>query len=376
MKGSPDMVKQERIVKNLMRYVSIDSETGSEGKFAKVLINALNELGLEVYVDDAGEKVGSDTGNVIARLKGDKSAPGILFCCHMDTVRPGKGIKPVVRDDTIYSDGSTILGSDDKAGIAVAMEALAIVKEEKIPHGDIEIVFDIAEEGGLNGTKNLDYSKINSKIAFILDGSGPPGGIVIQGPAHDRIYVKIIGKAAHAGARPEQGISAIQVAATAISRMKLLRVDEETTANIGIIKGGTATNIVCPEVEINAEARSQSIEKLESQVSHMLNLFKDTANTFGARVSSEVKREYNCFKVEKTDNIVKTVLKACDNIGLKGYTKISGGGTDAHILAEKGIKTVNLTRGGDKSHSVEEHIKIKDLVESARLVLEIIKIIE
>ena len=370
------MVNQERIVETLMKYVMIDSETGSEGNFAKVLIAELKELGLEVSVDDAGKKVGSDTGNVIARLKGDKSAPGIMFCCHMDTVRPGKGVKPVIRNDTIYSDGATILGSDDKAGIAVAMEALKIVKEEKIPHGEIEIVFDIAEEGGLNGAKNLDYSKINSKMAFVLDGSGPPGGIVIQGPAHDRIQVRIFGKPAHAGARPEQGISAIQVAATAISRMKLLRVDEETTANIGIIEGGTATNIVCPEVEINAEARSLNIEKLENQVSHMLNLFKETADTFGARVSLEVTREYNCFKIEETDNLVQTVLKACDNIGLKGYTKVSGGGTDAHILAEKGIRTVNLTRGGDKSHSVEENIKIKDLVDSARLVLEIIKMIE
>jgi len=370
------MISRERIVDSFIRYVKIDSETRSEGNFAKVLIAELKELGLEVCVDDAGEKVGSDTGNVIARFKGDKSVPSIMFCCHMDTVSPGKGVKPVIRDGTIYSDGTTILGSDDKAGIAVVMEALKNVTEENIPHGDIEIVFDIAEEGGLNGTKNLDYSKINSKTAFVLDGSGAPGGIVIQGPAHDRIHVNIFGKPSHAGARPEQGISAIQVAAAAISRMKLLRVDEETTANIGIIKGGTATNIVCPEVEIHAEARSLIPEKLESQASHMLNCFKEAADASGARVTHEVKREYNCFNIDAADPIVQTVLRACDNIGLKGWTKISGGGTNAHILAEKGIKTVNLTRGGDKSHSVEEHIKIKDLVDSAHLVSEIIKIIE
>ena len=367
------MINRERIVQEFLKYVQIDSLTKKEGNFASYIVQELKDLGLEAYIDSCAEKVGSDTGNVMARLNGKVDKPSILFSCHMDTVTPGEGIKPVIRDGVIYSDGTTILGADNKAGIAAVIEALRAIKESGMEHGPVEVAFSIAEEGGLFGAKNLDYSRLESKLAFVLDSGGDPGQIIIRGPAQDKIVAKVMGRSAHAGVAPEEGISAIQVAASAIQRMKLLRIDPETTANIGVIQGGQVTNIVCPEVEIKAEARSLSNDKLDEQTEHMLECFKMAAQEFDAKVELETERMYGAFVVDEKDAIVDLVKGACENIGLKAYTDSSGGGSDTNILNGNGIKAVNLGIGERKPHTLEEHIHIKDLVNSARLVMEIIK---
>ncbi|MTI46336.1 MAG: M20/M25/M40 family metallo-hydrolase [Firmicutes bacterium] len=367
------MINQDRIVKEFMKYVQIDSPTKNEKAFAEFISKELEELGAEIYIDDAGEKSGCNTGNVIAKLKGSKDVDAILFSCHMDTVSPSIGIKPIIKGDAIYSDGTTILGADDKAGIAAILEALKVIKEENVEHGPIEIVFSVYEEGGLFGAKNLDYGKLESKKAIVLDSGGDPGEIIIQGPAQDKIDVKVIGKPAHAGVAPEEGISAINVAAHAISKMKLLRVDKETTANIGIIEGGNATNIVTPEVNIKAEARSLSNEKLDNQTAHMVKCFEDTANEYNTKVEIETSRMYGAFTIDEGDELVKLVKNACKNIGIKSFTNSTGGGSDTNILNGNGIKALNLGIGERKPHTLEEHIYIKDLVNSSKLVLEIIK---
>lgn len=367
------MIQEKRLVEEFLKYVQIDSETRNEGEFAKFISKELEALGFEVYIDDAGEKVGSNTGNVIAKLKGTKTAEPILFSCHMDTVSPGKGIKPVIKDGVIYSDGTTILGGDDKGGIAAIIEALKVIKENNIEHGPVEITFTIFEEGGLFGAKNLDYSKISAKKAFVLDSGGNVGQIIIKGPAQDKINVKVIGKPAHAGVCPEEGISAIQVASEAISNMKLLRIDSETTANIGDISGGKATNIVCPEVMIHAEARSLSSEKLDKQTAHMVECFEKAAEKFGAKVEIKTERAYGPFVIDEQDEIVEYAKIACSNIGLEPFTAATGGGSDTNILNGNGLKAINLGIGERKAHTLEEHMKIEDLVNASRLVLELIK---
>lgn len=372
--GGIKMINQERIVNEFLKYVQIDSPTKREAKFADFIVEELKALGFEVYIDDAGEKAGSNTGNVIAKMEGNKDVETVLFSCHMDTVSPGEGIKPIIKDGVIYSDGTTILGGDDKAGIAAVIEAIKVMKENNIEHGPIEVVFSIYEEGGLFGAKNVDYSKLSSKRAFILDSGGSPGEIIIQGPAQDKINAKFIGKPAHAGLVPEDGISAIQVASKAITEMNLLRIDEETTANIGVIQGGEATNIVCPEVEIKAEARSLVNEKLDQQTAHMIECMEKAAESFGAKVEIDASRMYPAFSIDEEDEIVKLVKKACENMGAESYTKASGGGSDTNIFNANGLKAVNLGVGMKKAHTLEEHLKIEDLVNSARLVLEIIKI--
>ncbi|MBM7562319.1 M20/M25/M40 family metallo-hydrolase [Fusibacter tunisiensis] len=368
------MINQERLVNAFMDYVRISSPTKQEGEFAKFISNELKSLGLEVTIDDAGPKVGSDTGNVIAKFKGNADAEPILFSCHMDTVSPGIDIKPEIRDGVIYSDGTTVLGGDDKAGIAAVLEAIRVIQENDLPHGDIEIAFSIYEEGGLHGAKNLDYSMFKSKKAFVLDSGGTPGQIITKGPAQDKIDVKVIGRPAHAGVAPEEGISAIMVASAAISRMKLLRIDSETTANIGTISGGTVTNIVTPEVNIKAEARSLNNAKLKAQSDHMVACFEEAAKEFGAKVDCKVVRMYSAFSVNDTDPIVASAVKACENIGLTPHIEASGGGSDTNIYNANGITAINFGIGERKPHTLEEHLHIKDLVNASKLVLELIKV--
>ncbi|WP_026477276.1 M20/M25/M40 family metallo-hydrolase [Alkaliphilus transvaalensis] len=368
------MVNKDRVVNEFLELIQIDSHSGKEGEVAKVLIKKLEELGLEVTIDNAGEKVGGETGNIIAKLKGSKPGPTILFSSHMDTVKPGLGIKPVIKDEVIYSDGTTILGSDDKAGVAAILEGIKLIKENNVEHADVEIAFSIWEEGGLFGSKYMDYSLINADMAFVLDSGGSPGEIIIQGPAQDKVNAKIIGKPAHAGVAPEEGISAIQIAARAIDRMNLLRIDEETTANVGVITGGEATNIVTPEVMIKAEARSTNEEKLSKQTAHMVEIFEKAAADFGGKVEMDVERMYPAFNVDENDTIVVKAKEVFNRMGIEGYTKSTGGGSDTNVFNGNGIKAINLGIGMKKPHTLEEHISIKDLTDSARMVFELVKI--
>lgn len=369
------MTNNKRLIDEFLELVQIDSPTSKEGKIAKVLVNKLEEIGLTVEIDDAAAKTGSETGNVIARLKGTKEGKKILFSSHMDTVSPGIGVKPIIDEDTgiIKSDGTTILGSDDKAGIAAILEGLRYIKENNIDHTDITVVFSIWEEGGLFGAKSLDYSKLDVDYGFVLDSGGSPGEIIVKAPGQDRIEVKIIGKPAHAGLQPEDGISAMMVASKAINNMNLLRIDEETTANIGIVKGGVATNIVMPEMEIIAEARSLDESKLDVQTKHMIDTFKNVAEEFGAKIEVDTKRMYSPLNIDDNDDIVEFTKRAFANINIEGKTASTGGGSDTNILNKNGIKAVNLGIGMKKAHTLDEYIAIEDLINSAKAVVEIIK---
>lgn len=367
------MINEERVLERFLKYVQISSESYNEAEFAKVLFNQLKSIGLDVYIDNAGEIVGSNTGNIIAKLSGNVAGEPMLFSCHMDTVKPGMDIKPIVKDRIVYSDGTTILGGDDKGGIAAIIEALTMIKEYNLPHPTIEIAFTIAEEVGLYGSKNIDYTKLTSKKAFIFDTSGEPGTIINKGPAQDKIIVKITGKPAHAGVAPENGISAIQIAAEAINNMKLLRIDEDTTANIGKISGGTAINIVCPEVIVEAEARSTIEAKLDIQTNHMIDEFKKSVAKFGGVIDINVTRLYGPFVVDEDTEVVKQAKRALKNIGIDSVVKSSGGGSDTNIFNCNGIKAINLSSGERNPHTLQESMKIDDLNTLVKLILELIK---
>lgn len=367
------MIKGDRLVNEFMKYVRIDSETGNEGEFANFIAKELKSLGLKVWTDDAGKKIKSNGNNVYGFLEGDLEKEPILFSSHMDTVKIGNNIEPIIKDNVIYSNGDTVLGADDKSGIAAIIEAMRTLKDNNISHGPIEIVFSICEEGGLRGAKNIEYNKIKSRKAFILDSGGEVNGVVINGPAQNKMEVKIHGKASHAGGEPEKGISAIQVAADAISNMKLLRIDEETTANIGSFIGDSATNIVCPEVEIIGEIRSKKEEKLDEQTNHMIECFKNAAKKYNARVEYKITRMYDALNVDENDDIINMTRKAIENLGMKLVTKSSGGGSDANIYNQNGITAINVSTGMTKVHTCDEYIKIDDLIKSSELVLELMK---
>ncbi len=370
------MVNRDRLVNEFIELVSIDSLTRKERRMADCLSAKLKEMGHEVYEDNAGEAIGGDAGNLIITVRGTRNVPAVLFSSHMDTVEPGIGKKPVIDGGYIRSDGTTILGGDDVSGIVCIMEALRALKENGLEHGDIQVVFTIAEEGGLYGSKNLDYSRIYAKYGFIMDSNGPIGTVAVKAPAQDKIFVAVEGKASHAGVSPEKGISAIQVAAAAISRMKLGRVDFETTANIGSINGGRETNIICDRVEIKAEARSRELSKLEAQTSHMRECFEQAAAEFGAKADFKADRLYPSFSIPGDAPIMAILEKAAGDIGVELQPEETGGGSDTNIFNGKGVVAVDISTGMEKVHSTEECISIDNMVKAAEFVLSIIKNME
>jgi len=366
-------VNSERLINTFLDLIKINSVSKDEKYIALELKGRLEKLGFETYIDDADKKAGSNSGNLIAKLKGTKNVPPIMLSAHMDTVNPGLNIKPQVTDGVIRSDGSTILGADDKAGIATILEAVTYIKESNIPHGPIEVVFTICEEIGLLGAKYLDHSRLQSKHAFVFDSSGEVGTVIIQGPSQKLINAYIKGKAAHAGLNPEKGIDAIAIAAKAISNMKLGRIDKETTANVGIIRGGHSTNIVCDLVEMEAEARSLDVQKLNNQVKHMIKCLEDACNTENAKLDIDIQDCYDAFSIDLDDPILKIVESAMKNAGIDYKPKSTGGGSDTNILNKSGIKAVTLGIGMTNSHSTEEFITIDSLEKTALLIEKLIQ---
>lgn len=338
---------------------------------ADALKSKLTEMDLAVYEDDAGMKIGGDAGNLICNVLGDTDIPSILLMAHMDTVTPGLGKNPVIEGDIIKSDGKTILGGDDVAGIVIILETVRILKEENIKHGDIQIVFSVAEESGLWGAKNLDYSKINAKFGFVLDSGGQIGTVAVTAPTQNRISAVVRGKAAHAGIEPEKGVSAIQIASKAISNMKLGRIDNETTANIGIIQGGLATNIISDLVEIKAEARSRDTQKLQEQTEHMKECFEEAAKELGGSIEFASELMYPAFNINESETIINILKKASKKVGIDLVLEATGGGSDTNIINDKGIQAVDLSVGMENPHSVEEQINIEDMLKTVQFLVAI-----
>lgn len=370
------MIQRERIIQEFMELVQVDSETRNEGQISVVLKRKFAGLGLSLEEDDAAAKTGHGANNLFATLapSGDSNAPILLFTSHMDTVTPGNGIKPRLDDDGyIRSDGTTILGADDKAGLAAMFEAIRVLKEQQIPHGEIQFVITVGEESGLLGARAMDGSKLRAKLGFALDSNGEIGDIAVAAPTQAKVTIKLHGKSAHAGVNPEDGISAIQVASKAVARMPLGRIDEETTANIGRFEGGGATNIVCDYVKLDAEARSIVQHKLDKQVDAMRAAVESAAAEFGARAEFESDIIYPAFMYGDGDEVVELAKAAIESLGLTPRTFHSGGGSDANIFNGMGVPTVNLAVGYEHIHTTKEQIKADDLAKVAELVVEIIR---
>lgn len=371
------MVNQSRLIETFMELVKVDSETGHEAEICSLLEQKFRELGLDVYVDDTKEQTGHGAGNLFAEwpaTPGHEAALPIMFNCHMDTVTPGRGIKPRLDDDGyIRSDGTTILGSDDKAGIAAMLEAIRIASENGIAHGPVQFIVTVGEESGLVGAKVIAPDKLKAKVGYSLDSNGEVGDVCVAGPYQAQIRVKVRGRSAHAGVNPEDGISAIQVASKAISRMPLGRIDDETTANIGRFAGGGATNIVCDYVEIDAEARSLVEPKLHAQVAAMKEAFESAAAEFGADAEFTSEIVYPGFKFDAEAPVVKLAMRAINKIGRETKLLRSGGGSDANIFNGHGVPTVNLAIGYEHIHTTKEQMPVKELVKTAELVIALIE---
>ncbi len=372
------MIDPQRLSRRFTSLVEIDSLSREEHDVAKVLEKILTSMGASVVFDDAKDKVKGNCSNLVAKFKGTKDAAPIFLSGHMDTVGPGKGIKVIFKDGVFKSDGTTILGSDDKSAIAIILEVMDVILENKLDYPPVEIVFTVCEEIGLLGAKNLDYSLMDAMFGYILDSTDTEG-IVTKAPAANKIIIKIYGKAAHAGAAPENGVSAISIASNAISTLELGRIDEETTCNLGTIEGGVATNIVPEFVEVHGEARSHDVEKLHTVTNTIVKAFEDAVAVFGnvngaPRVETTVEMDFPNTNIPEDHKAITLARKAAKNLGTQLESKTIGGGADANIFFGKGVVAGVLGTGMTDVHTLNESIKLSDMENSARLVLEILKV--
>ncbi len=371
------MVNQKRIIDRFCEFVSIDSESLNERNMGDHIKEIFKEFSDEIIEDNAGEKIGGNCGNIIVKIKGRTQTP-ILLTAHLDTVKPGNGIKPVIENDRIVSAGNTVLGADDKSGIAMILEALETAKEEKIDIPSLEIVFTVAEEIGLLGAKNVDSAMLSAKYGIALD-SEDIDSVYNRAPSQYFINMSFYGKTAHAGMAPENGLNAILMASSAITKMPLGRIDTETTANIGIIEGGIATNIIPEKVVVKGEVRSHDEDKLE----YYKNKIKESAYESVRNISEgkglygnvtiEEEKVYDRIFVRENSKIVNILKESFDNAGIKMLLKTGGGGSDANIFNGYGIETVIMGTGMQEVHTVNEYIKISDLIKGAEILLEFLK---
>lgn len=360
-------INQERLVETFVALVSLDSPSGEEAAVAQYCLSRLQALGFAAELDGIG--------NVVARVVGMGVNAGgevIMLNSHMDGVQPCLGIKPQIADGVIRSDGTTILGADDRAGIATILEAVTVAHEEG-NHLPLEIVFTVQEETHLGGALALDYSKVTAKNVIAMDSHGPIGSVVSAAPFFNSVNTTIHGVAAHAGVAPEEGVSAIIAAAEAIIHMPLGRIDEETTANIGVISGGRASNIIPDKVEMIGEARSLVESKLEAQTEQMRQAIRHAVDTRGIHADITVQREFYGYKLDESDPMLSRVIRAMQSIGIKPILERSGGGSDVNVFRGHGLHAVNLSAGPYDIHTTHEYIKIADLTLAAKLLLSLVQ---
>ncbi len=366
---SRSVIQADRLKTLFLELVQIDSLSRREGAISRRLADEMAALGGTAAFDRAGDAVGGEVGNLIARIPGTADAPAMLLCAHMDTVEPGAGVKPVVDGDVIRSDGTTVLGGDDKSGVAIICEVVRVCRERGLPHPPIDVVFTVCEEVGLLGARHLDLSLVAAKRGFVFD-SDAVGFVFTRAPGSNLLEVAIRGQAAHAGMAPEQGVSAIRVASEAIVAMRLGRIDEETTSNIGLISGGRAINIIPDEVRLKGEARSHDHAKLDAQCVHMRRCIEDAVARYpGATAEISIKPMYEPMKVDEDADIMRLLRAAAVKANRPIESAGMGGGCDANVLNERGLQVVNLGTGMREIHTTHEWLKVSDMVATAEVTL-------
>jgi tripeptide aminopeptidase len=355
------MIDQERLVSSFCDLVRIDSPSDYEEEVAQHLTARLEKLGLQVVRDAHGNVIASESG---ATRPGNNP---LLLSAHMDTVEPGRGIKPTIKGDRITSDGTTILGGDCKAGVAAIMEGLQSVMEEGQGHRPVQVVFTRGEEIGLVGASNLDFSLIKATEAVVFDGNGPVNRITGSSPTYMRFDVTIKGRAAHAGVEPEKGLSAIRIATDIINQLPQGRLDQETTFNVGLISGGTVRNAVPAEAAFGGEFRSRNAETFDLLKMQLLAVLDQARNTYKeAAIREELEVMFQMYNLDPQEAIVRLATRVMGDMGMTPDIRPSGGGTDGNVFRLNGIESVVVGMSTNEMHTVDEYVVIPDLVNTAR----------
>ncbi len=367
------MICKERIWKEFQALVSFDSESYSEKDIKDYLKRKLYKLGLTVFEDDADvrleHKHSKSSGNLYGLLLGNLEGDSILFSAHMDTVSPGRNKKALLSaDGRITSDGTTVLGADDISGIVSILEALTVIQEEKLPHPDIEVLFSVAEEPYCKGASVFDYTRIKSKLAYVLDLTGEIGTAAIAAPSILSVEIDIEGRAAHAGFAPEEGINALTAAANALTRIKTGRTSPITTVNFGKIEGGSGNNIVPSIVHISGEIRSLLHEEALSEASRMIEIFTEEAKRLSAKAAVAVTEEIRAYSVSTEEAVVKRFQNALSRLGYDAPKFIKTfGGSDNNCLNQNGIRGIVIANAMENVHTMREYTSLLALVKSAKL---------
>jgi len=362
------------VVDLFLELAALPTPPGDERAAADVVLRYLRGLGLDPDEDDVGPSIGSNMGNIYARLEPTAEGTPIFLCAHLDTVPPSGSIQPVVEDGIVRNAGGTILGADNKAAVAAMLEGVRRMLAENRPHAGVELVFTPKEEVGLIGAYAFDQSRLHAEIGYVYDQAGPIGEIILGAPWSQSMEVRFHGRAAHSGMFPEEGRSAIQAAARAIADLRLGRVDEETTANVGVITGGTGGNIVPEWCTFLAEARCQDEDRLHDFVQEMVDAFAFAATATDCEVETTLRKSYLGYRFKQSDDVVQLAARALQRCGHEVSYALSGGGADANVFNEHGRRCLNLANAMTDIHTPNEHIAVADLEAMVEVTLALVEV--
>lgn len=359
-----------RLTERFLRYVQCSSESGNEKDFCLLMEEEFKRLGIDFSRDTVGDAIGSNGWNLIASIPGEGEP--ILFSCHMDTVTPGKGIRPIVDNGVIRSAGDTILGADDKSGIAAVMEALESILEEGACHRPVELLFSLCEEKGLLGARHADYSRLKSKEALVLD-TGEIGRVVNRAPAIVHLHIRVNGKASHAGTEPEKGVHALKAAAEAIANITCGHADDMSVMNVANFVSTGATNVVPDLATFDMEIRSFTEELLQKHIRDAEGALQKACRTYGATYELALERQCDPLYVPEDASLLTSIREMYADMGI--HVKVEGtfGGCDATWLNANGIQALNTGTGMRQCHSVNESITLADLNTITRLVYNLMR---
>lgn len=376
------MVDEQRLLHSFLEMVRIPSLSRREGEFLAYLKRQFDALGYEYKTDNASQAVGGNADNLVVYIPGNRAeAPALMFSAHMDTVAPGEGIEPVVEGGRISSASDTVLGADDKSGVAAIVEMARVIKETDTPRGDVELLFTICEEVSLQGAKNLDRSLLSAKYGFVLDGKDIFAATTIA-PAVVRYAATFVGKEAHAGVAPEKGINAVMLAARAIAAVPDGRIDEETTCNVGVVEAGRGPNVVPPSAKVIGEMRSRNPAKLQKLQDDIFCAYRKAVEgveieidgkRHKASVGIEITNSYPGMNVADDAYSVGLVRRVLEGWGRDFTTVAGGGGTDANLHNGAGIEAIIIGTGMNDIHSADENILLSDMAAATRLILGIVE---
>lgn len=376
------MISSNRIRAEFETLVSFDSESYAEHDVKEYLKEKLTGLGLVVDEDNAWKTFPAQSskpaGNLYGFLKGNIPGESVLFSAHMDTVSPGKNKKVIWHEDgRATSDETTVLGADDISGLVSILEALQVIKEEKLPHPDLEVVFSVAEEPFCRGIAAFDFHKIKSPIAYVLDLTGKVGTAAVRAPSILSLDIWVYGKAAHSGFSPEEGINALTIAAGALSKIPVGRVNPETTVNFGLIDGGTGKNIVPASVHIQGEIRSLVHEKALAEAEFIERTLQEEARGIGGEIKFEAEEKLLAYDVAEDERVRKRFERAISELCWEKEEYITTfGGSDGNFLNKNGIRSIVVANAMENVHTVFESTQISELIRSAELTLKLMTIRE